>query len=60
MTGYRKFTIAAVSILSASLLVAFGLIGDGVYSTVMLATVGGYLTANVAQKATMKQGIENA
>lgn len=46
----RKFIIAFAAILSASLLVAFRLIADGVYATVMIATVGAYLTANVTQK----------
>jgi hypothetical protein len=51
----RKFILTLASVASATGLVAFGLISDGVYSTVMIATVGGYLTANVAQKATIKE-----
>jgi len=50
LCGYRKFFIALTSVLSASLLVAMQCISDGVYSTVMLAVVGGYLAANVTQK----------
>lgn len=46
----RKFLLAMTSVLSATLLVAFARISDGVYSAVMLATVAAYLTANVAQK----------
>ena len=52
--GYRKFFIALASVLSASVLAAFQLISDGVYSTVMLAVVGGFLASNVAQKAVAK------
>lgn len=54
LCGYRKFFIALASVLSASTLVAFQLISDGVYSTVMLAVVGGFLASNVAQKAVAK------
>ena len=46
----RKFIIAALAILSATILVACGCIADGVYATVVVATVGAYLTANVTQK----------
>jgi hypothetical protein len=50
----RKFILALLSLLSASLLCVTGHIADGVYSTVVIATVGAYMTANVAQKATAK------
>ena len=51
----RKFLLAMATVLSATFLVAFSHIADGVYSAVVIATVGGYFTANVAQKATSKE-----
>lgn len=51
----RKFILAMVSVLSATWLVHTGHIADGVYSAVVIAVVGGYLTANVVQKATAKE-----
>ena len=58
MTRYasRKFVVAMSAIASASWLVYRGHIADGVYSAVVIATVGGYLAANVTQKATAKEG----
>ena len=58
MTRYasRKFIVAMAAIASASWLVYSGHIADGVYSAVVIATVGGYLAANVTQKATAKEG----
>ena len=50
----RKFLLSAASLLSATGLVAFGMIADGVYSAVVIATVGAYITGNVAQKALVK------
>jgi hypothetical protein len=50
----RKFILALLSLLSASILCVTGHIADGVYSAVVIATVGAYMTANVAQKATAK------
>ena len=46
----RKFILAMLSLLSASLLTWFGKIDAGVYSAVVIATVGAYLTANVFQR----------
>lgn len=46
----RKFIIATLSILSATILVAFGAIADGVYATVVVASVTAYQSANVIQK----------
>ncbi len=43
----RKFILAALSLIAASVLVWFGRISDGVYATVVVATVGAYLAANV-------------
>lgn len=46
----RKFIVTCASLVIASLLVWGGYISDGVYSAVVIATVGAYLTANVGQK----------
>lgn len=51
----RKFILALLSLISATALCITGHIADGVYSAVIIATVGAYMTANVAQKATVKQ-----
>lgn len=52
MLGYRKFALAVLTILCATGLMWFGKIADGVYSTIMVATVGAFLAANVLQKKT--------
>ena len=46
----RKFILAMCSLASAHWLVATGHIADGVYSAVIIATVGAYITGNVVQK----------
>lgn len=46
----RKFLVSVLTILSASILCWFGHIADGVWSAAVIATVGGYLSANVIQK----------
>lgn len=51
----RKFIVAMAAIASASWLVYAGHIADGVYSAVVIAAVGGYLAANVTQKATAQE-----
>ena len=51
----RKFIVTVLALLSASALFALGHIHEGVYSTVMVASVGAYLAANVTQKATAKE-----
>ena len=43
----KKFIIAFLAIVINAALVYFGKISDGVYSTVMVATIAAYLTANV-------------
>ncbi len=56
MTRYasRKFAVAMAAIASASWVVYTGHIADGVYSAVVIAAVGGYLAANVTQRAVVK------
>lgn len=51
----RKFVLALTSVISATGLVYTGHIADGVYSAVVISVVGGYLAANVTQKATTKE-----
>ena len=46
----RKFILAALALISATVLCYLGHIADGVYSAVVIATVGAYLAANVAQR----------
>ena len=50
----RKFILAMTAVLTSTFLVWFAKISDGVYSAVMLATLGAYLTANVMQKQVEK------
>ena len=50
----RKFLLALAALISAHVLCAYGHISDGVYSAVLLGCVGGYLAANVTQRATAK------
>lgn len=47
----RKFIVAVLSLASATGLCWAGRIADGVYSVVVVATVGFYLAANVTQKS---------
>lgn len=49
--GGRKFIIALLAILCTTLLVAYAKITDGVYSTVLIATIGAYIAGNVTQKS---------
>lgn len=51
----RKFILALATLTSATWLVYAGHIADGVYSAVVIATVGAYIVGNVAQKATAKE-----
>lgn len=50
----RKFLATLATLASAHYLVLHGHIADGVYSAVVIAAIGGFLTANVVQKATTK------
>lgn len=57
MQGYRKLSFALASVASASILAWFGKIDAGVYSTVMVTAIGGYLASNVWAKVQAgKQG----
>ena len=51
----RKFLVAMAVIIAASVLAWNRMISDGVYSTIIVATVGAYFTANVAQKKTTNE-----
>lgn len=53
--GSRKFILALLALGSGTWLVYAGHISDGVYSSVVIATVGAYIAGNVAQKATAKE-----
>jgi hypothetical protein len=46
----RKFLLAIGVLASATFLVFDGKIADGVYSAVVIATVGAYIAGNVMQK----------
>jgi predicted PurR-regulated permease PerM len=48
--GSRKFILAAAVLASATVLVWFAKIADGVYSAVVLGVIAAYLTSNVVQK----------
>lgn len=51
----RKFILSVLSLISATGLCWSGHIADGVYSAVVIATVGAYLAANVTQKVNTGQ-----
>lgn len=50
----RKFILAVLSLVSASVLCWFGRVDAGVYSVVVVSTVGAYIAGNVTQKAAAK------
>lgn len=48
--GGRKFAISILAVLCTAVLMWFGKISDGVYSTIMIAALGVYVAGNVTQK----------
>ena len=46
----RKFILAVLALVSATVLVWFGRIDGGVFSAVVIASVGAYMTANWASE----------
>lgn len=48
--GWRKFIATLLSLASATALMWAGKIEDGIYSTVVLGTVGVFIAGNVMQK----------
>ena len=50
----RKFIVAVLSLVSVTALTAFKIIDGSLYGTVMIATAGAYMTANVTQKHVVK------
>lgn len=46
----RKFILALLALASSTFLVYTSSISDGVYSSIVIATVGAYITGNVMQK----------
>jgi hypothetical protein len=53
--GGRKFIAAMTTLASATFLVAFDHIDDGVYSAVVIAAVAAYIAGNVTQKAVTRE-----
>lgn len=54
----RKFLLALAVLVSATVLVWLGHIADGVYSAVVIATIGAYFAVNLTQKVTVKNAAE--
>lgn len=48
--GGRKYSLSVLSLLSATVLTWFAKIDPGVYSAVVIATVGAYITGNIFEK----------
>lgn len=51
----RKFLLAVFAIASATTLIAFELVSEGVYSTIVLASLGVFTGGNVLQKTAGKE-----
>ena len=51
----RKFVASILALASAHTLVLYGHISDGVYSSVVIATIAAYITGNVAQRLNDKK-----
>ena len=45
----RKYILAVLTLVSATALTWFGHIADGVYSAVVIANIGAYITGNVLE-----------
>ena len=56
--GGRKFIATVMSIASADILAWFHHIDPGVYSVIMVATVGAFIAGNVTQKAVVAAEME--
>ena len=54
MVGGRKFVLSLLCLASATALCFQGHISDGVYSAVVIATIGAYIAGNVSQKSVLK------
>lgn len=52
--GGRKFILSVLTLASTTALVWNKHISDGVFSAVIIATVGAYIAGNVAQKINLK------
>jgi hypothetical protein len=52
--GGRKFVATMTALASSSILTWFEKIDGGVYSAVVIATVGAYIVGNVIQKQVLK------
>lgn len=52
LLGGRKFILCILTLACTSVLVWNKMIADGVFSAVVIATVGAYITGNVVQKNT--------
>lgn len=50
----RKFIASIFALISTTVLMYTDHIADGVYATVVVATIGAYITGNVVQKSTTK------
>lgn len=51
--GGRKFLLCLLCLASTTVMCYLGHISDGVYSAVIIATIGSYIAGNVAQKSVL-------
>lgn len=49
----RKFVLSILALITSYFLMWFAKISDGVYSTIVIATVGAFITGNVIQNNTV-------
>ena len=54
--GGRRFLLTVATQVSATILVWFGKISGDVYSVIIIATVGAYITGNTIQKVKAHDG----